>query len=251
MSAISEALSIQHFDCARGSTVERSFLEAVATGLGFDGSRRSFRTKDDLLIGLITCVSDVDGVALLSEGETVTNDALRAILDGIKTGGHARVSLTKGAPAARIAAAEFDEDGDPAVFDPLNLSDERKRELRGIVVREGQRAFRQLLLNAYDRRCPITGCDAEEALEAAHITPYKGRSTNRASNGILLRADLHRLWDRGLLAVHESTYRVLVSPRLVTTDYSLYGGNRMTLPVSAGQQPSSVALEQQRKWAEL
>lgn len=251
MNAVSEALQIDHFDCARGSTVERTFLEAVAAGLGLDGTHRSFQKKDDLLAGLIRHVSDADPTPLLSEGETVTNAALRVILDGIKERGLAHVSLTNGAAAARVAAAEYDEDGDADVFDPLNLSDERKRELRGIVVREGQGAFRQLLLNAYDRRCAITGCDAVEALEAAHITPYKGRSTNRAANGILLRADLHRLWDHGLVAVHESTHEILVSPRLVTTDYAFYGGNRIRLPVKAGQQPSSVALEQQRTWAGL
>ena len=252
MSAISDTLDIQHFTCARGSTVERAFLETVADALGVDGSRQRFGSKDLLLFGLIELVSDEDPRRYGSVGGTITNDALRALLEGIKNRGYSRVSLTEGAAAARIAAALFDEDSDPAVFDPLELSDERKRSLRQVVVREGQHSFRNLLLNAYGHRCAVTGCDVRETLEAAHIRPYKGPKTNQAANGILLRADLHRLWDYGLMAVHESSHQVLFDARLVDTDYALtLGGKKIRLPRDVSQQPSSAALEQQRVWAEL
>jgi len=252
MSAISDALQIQHFSCSRGSTVERPFLEAVAEALGLDGSRRMFSSKDELLYGLIETVSDEDPADYWSNGGTVTNDALRVILEGIKAQGYARVSLTDGGAAARIAAALFDEISDPAVFDPLTLSDERKRSLREVVIREGQGSFRNLIFNAYGGKCAITGCDVPETLEAAHIRPYKGPKTNQASNGILLRADLHRLWDTGLLALHESSHQVLFASRLVATDYALtLAGRTIRRPEKASQLPSSVALEQQRRWAGL
>lgn len=252
MSAISDALGIEHYTCARGSTVERPFLEAVATSLGLDGSRRVYSNKDELLYGLIETVSDEDPESYWSNGGTITNDALRVILEGIKEHGYARVSLTDGGAAARIAVALFDESSDESVFDPLELSDERKRSLREVVVREGQGSFRNLIFNAYEGKCAITGCDVPETLEAAHIRPYKGPKTNQASNGILLRADLHRLWDTGLLAVHESSHQVLVASRLVATDYALtLAGRTIRKPEKSSQLPSSVALEQQRKWAGL
>jgi hypothetical protein len=252
MSAISDALQIDHFKCAKGSSVERPFLEAVAAGLGFDGTPRQFRNKDLLLAAIIEQATGSRPSQVELDGGTVTNDALRTVLQGIQANGFARVSLTDGGAAVRIATALFDENSDPAVFDPLNLSDERKRSLRQVVIREGQGSFRNLIFNAYGGRCALTGCDVPEALEAAHIRPYKGPRTNHAANGILLRADLHRLWDTGLLAVHESSHRVLFASRLVATDYALtLGGNEMRLPQKASQQPSSVALELQRTWAGL
>ncbi len=49
------------------------------------------------------------------------------------------------------------------------------------------------LLKAYSGRCAVTGCDAEPALEAAHLRPYKGPESNTAANGLLLRSDIHTL----------------------------------------------------------
>jgi putative restriction endonuclease len=75
--------------------------------------------------------------------------------------------------------------------------DMRDWALRCIAARRGQAAFRAALIDAYGGRCSITGCDAVEALEAAHISPYKGDHTNDVTNGLLLRADLHTLFDLG------------------------------------------------------
>lgn len=249
MSAISDALQIEHFACSRGSTVQKDFLVAVTDALKIDRPARA--TKDDLLRSLIQVLSGTDAAEYLSGGETVTNAALKVILEGIRQGGHARISLTDGGAAARIAAALYDEDSDISVFDPLELSDERKRSLRMVVVREGRGSFRNIVFNAYGGRCAITGYNVPEALEAAHIRPYTGPKTNQASNGILLRSDLHRLWDAGLLAVHESSHQVILAKHLVATEYSFLAGKTITLPDRPGQCPSSLCLEQQRRWAGL
>lgn len=250
MSAISDALGVDHFSCARGATVERPFLEAVARGLGFDGNRRNFRNKDLLLAAILERATGTWPEVVDLNGGTVTDEALRAILEGIRHNGLARVSLTDGPAAVRVAAALFDEDGDPSVFDPLQLSDERKRSLREVVVRGGQASFRNRVLSAYEGRCAITGCDVQEVLEAAHIRPYSGPKSNDVSNGILLRVDLHRLWDRGLMAVHESGRRVLFAPSLQGTDYARTT-RRLRIPRAREQWPSPRALEQQRVWAGL
>ena len=81
--------------------------------------------------------------------------------------------------------------------------DGRERAIGAIVRRRGQPAFRRALLEAYHERCAVTGCDAPEALEAAHVVPYRGVATNHPANGLLLRADLHALFDLGLIAVDE------------------------------------------------
>jgi putative restriction endonuclease len=80
--------------------------------------------------------------------------------------------------------------------------------------RVGQRAFKALVLEAYQRRCAVTGARITPALDAAHIRPVAEEGENRVSNGLLLRADVHKLFDRGYLGVHPRTLTLQVSPRL-------------------------------------
>ncbi|MBD2054613.1 hypothetical protein H6F88_00965 [Oculatella sp. FACHB-28] len=63
------------------------------------------------------------------------------------------------------------------------LEDAKERVLASIVRRQGQSQFRQELITAYKGKCAISGCDVEQALEAAHIIPYNGIQTNNTSNG--------------------------------------------------------------------
>ena len=67
--------------------------------------------------------------------------------------------------------------------------------------RLGQGAFRVLVTDAYQRRCAVTGEKTLPVLEAAHIKPYSQRGPHRISNGILLRSDLHKLFDLGYVTV--------------------------------------------------
>ena len=90
-------------------------------------------------------------------------------------------------------------------FDPGNVLDARERIKTTITQRRGQRGFRDALIAAYGGKCPITGISTLHILEAAHIFPYLGSSTNVTSNGLLLRADIHTLFDCRLLAVHPRT----------------------------------------------
>jgi putative restriction endonuclease len=67
--------------------------------------------------------------------------------------------------------------------------------------RLGQGAFRVLVTDAYQRRCAVTGEKTLPVLEAAHIKPYSLEGPHRIQNGILLRSDLHKLFDLGYLTV--------------------------------------------------
>lgn len=77
--------------------------------------------------------------------------------------------------------------------------------------RLGQSSFRLLVTEAYHRRCAITGENTLEVLEAAHIVPFSSEGSHEVNNGLLLRADFHRLYDVGLVSVTPE-YRVKVSP---------------------------------------
>jgi putative restriction endonuclease len=79
--------------------------------------------------------------------------------------------------------------------------------------RLGQGAFRVLVTDAYERRCAVTGEKTLPVLEAAHIKPYALDGPHRVSNGILLRSDLHKLFDLGYVTVTPDL-RLHVSPRL-------------------------------------
>ena len=79
--------------------------------------------------------------------------------------------------------------------------------------RLGQGAFRVLVTDAYFRRCAITGERTLPVLEAAHIKPYAESGPHLTSNGLLLRSDLHILFDDGYVTVTEDL-RVEVSKRI-------------------------------------
>jgi putative restriction endonuclease len=79
--------------------------------------------------------------------------------------------------------------------------------------RLGQRSFQAVVLDAYHRRCTITGTHIPPVLQAAHIRPVAAGGEHRLDNGLLLRSDVHTLFDRGYLGV-DTRYRLLVSPRL-------------------------------------
>jgi predicted restriction endonuclease len=131
-------------------------------------------------------------------------------------------------------------------FEPLSLKDDRERSIASIVRRRGQPEFRQKLLRAYGNKCAVSGCDAVEALEAAHIIPYQGVDTNHLSNGLILRGDLHTLFDLGLLTVDADALTVVLSQALKQTSYRELHGKPISVPESAAARPSSEALKQHR-----
>lgn len=123
-------------------------------------------------------------------------------------------------------------------FNPTNLEDGRKKIERMVTQRQGQPAFRNALLAAYNNRCAITGCTIDDVLEAAHISPYLGKHTNHVTNGLLLRADVHTLFDRGLIKIHRD-YRVTAQDD-VKAIYELPAS--ITVPKNVNCRPDKKAL---------
>lgn len=103
------------------------------------------------------------------------------------------------------------------------------RILAAIWTRRGQSDFRSSLLVAYESRCAVTGCDAIEALEAAHIIPFSQDQNYAVSNGILMRADIHTLFDLFLMSIDPSTGILRMAPSLVSA-YGKFEGQQVALP---------------------
>lgn len=140
------------------------------------------------------------------------------------------------------ARAEDDQDSsDPEA--PKDDHDARLRVMRQIVARRGQSAFRESLLDAYGGRCAITGCDAAAALEGAHLHPYRGPHSNTVANGLLLRADVHTLFDLRLLAPDPETRKITLSKLLAGTQYASFAGIHLAEPVPASHRPTRETLQ--------
>lgn len=95
--------------------------------------------------------------------------------------------------------AEYEDLAEPGL--PITLEDHRERVTAEIVVRRGNKSFRDKALKNFGGRCAISGWKVEAVLEAAHIVPHLGYHTDLADNALLLRADLHTLFDLELLRV--------------------------------------------------
>src|SRR2546422_1170094 len=107
--------------------------------------------------------------------------------------------------------------------------------------RLGQASFRVLVTDAYNRRCAVTGGKALPVLVAAHIRPYSEGGDHQVDNGLLLRSDLHTLFDRGYITV-TAEFKVAVSTRLRTDfdngkEYFNWDGKPIALPQEPTNRP--------------
>jgi putative restriction endonuclease len=112
--------------------------------------------------------------------------------------------------------------------------------------RAGQGAFRIMVLDAYGRRCCVTGERTLPVIEAAHIQPYVTPASNHVQNGLALREDVHTLFDDGYVAVDEK-YRFVVSSRLREDfengrEYYRFEGKQILLPGQENLAPSKEAI---------
>jgi len=113
-----------------------------------------------------------------------------------------------------------------------------------IIPRVGQGAFRVLVTEAYHRRCAISGEKTLPVLEAAHIKPYSQDGIHNTSNGLLLRKDLHTLFDRGYITVTEDLH-IEVSKRIKEDYgngkeyYAFQGKELIVMPDKVQEKPST------------
>ncbi|MBN5086736.1 HNH endonuclease [Stenotrophomonas maltophilia] len=124
---------------------------------------------------------------LRTPAQMMKNDAIQALKGALEESG-------------RLSSSSL-----PASLPPPEGKIDGKRVEQVLrVIRDGQADFRKRLIEHYGTVCMVTGTSHAAVIDAAHITPYNGTSTNALSNGLLLRKDIHALFDAGLLLVSPS-----------------------------------------------
>lgn len=135
-----------------------------------------------------------------------------------------------------------------AEFSGAPASDDEKVRYALRRERIGQQRFRNQLFDAYTGRCAVSGCNVDEALEAAHIENYSGPKSQVVSNGILLRRDLHSLFDAHLISFElvRGDYQLCESYLLQHTDYATFAGSVLREPDEHRFRPNARFLEAHR-----
>lgn len=108
--------------------------------------------------------------------------------------------------------------------DPLPTGDGPLKAMAEVTLRPFQTQFREALRRRYGDACQITGCTVMAVVQACHLVPVSAKGTDEAENGLLLRVDLHVLFDANLIAVEPDTLVVHVAPELARTEYAQYQG---------------------------
>lgn len=171
---------------------------------------------------------------------------LTALTDGLVAATPAISPLLRG-ELAHPYLTPYDGDGgegenvtvEEGTYAPSGI-DTREQVERSIKMRRGQRRFRLSLLKTYSA-CMVSGCVLVDLLEAAHIQPYRGERDNHDENGLLLRADLHTLFDLDLLGIEPLGLTVHLHPSARAAGYAAFEGVMLRRHGAVG--PSRPALE--------
>jgi len=121
----------------------------------------------------------------------------------------------------------------PSVFDGVKSKRRRTQPtgqevIEHIAGRRGQTEFRKALLDKYGK-CLVTGCDIADVLEAAHIEPYADGGDPTVQNGLLLRSDIHTLFDLDLLGINPDGFTVELNPACDHEPYCTYSSRKLAL----------------------
>jgi putative restriction endonuclease len=138
--------------------------------------------------------------------------------------------------ARQILTSPVDQAGDPRYGEPIT-----------VLPRLGQGSFRLIVTDSYNRRCAFTNSPVLHVLEAAQIKPYGLGGTHVPNNGLLIRQDLHTLFDRGYLTV-EPDHHIVVSSRIKQEfnngrEYYALHGTEIRVPQLTDRRPSAEFLQ--------
>ena len=98
-------------------------------------------------------------------------------------------------------------------------------------------------MKIYLGSCAVTQEKISSVLQAAHICQYKGSKSNHLQNGIILRSDIHLLFDNYLITIDSENYAVVLSTSLWGSNYSTLAGKKILLPADPRYMPSKKALK--------
>jgi hypothetical protein len=219
------------------------FLIADALGTGVDDPREWVSSGDTVEVKWHEAV----GAACLVPYRPTKNRHMRELLEklGLVWNDDRHTSSNTPSQGGGNLKREAYLDLYLAILDHLEPEDEAATDswqVRAIRARRGQAQFRDALMLAYDRTCAVSGSTARVVLEAAHIEPFATGGKPVAANGLLLRADIHTLFDLGLLRVRPDL-TVEVDKQLYGTEYESLEGKLVRAPVDLKATPSITAIE--------
>lgn len=134
----------------------------------------------------------------------------------------------------RLADDEADDD------DGSDLLDPRERQLTAVRIRRGRRPLREDLFRRYGARCMISGCKVAALLEAVQIQQTSDAKFKNPTNGLILRSDLHTLFDLNLVGIDPDRLTVAIHPSLADTEYQKFVD--VPLLLGKGRAPNQRAL---------
>ncbi|WP_417492612.1 DUF4357 domain-containing protein [Maricaulis sp.] len=151
------------------------------------------------------------------------------------------------AAALPVAGTALDSDPGPLNFDLSKKPGEGLKQSSRRTIREGASAFRAKMIVQWRGKCAVTGTSEIDALDAAHIYPYCDADTNHPRNGLLLRADIHRLFDRHMIAFEYAGAALVcrVSERLTDDGYRSLAGAEIDLPADKRRHPHPALIDHQ------
>lgn len=207
---------------------------------------QSVRSLDAGCLGFLANREPPEIVLLLDEGGFIRAvEPAPVLIERYRMLGEDRlrqsVSRTEQQPQEQ-SQLERDE---PLGFDPAAPVDERLKKESVVAIREGAREFRKAIWGQW-KRCIVSDCSVAEALEAAHLHRYGGAHTNHLQNGIMLRADIHRLFDRHLISLcYEGPDLVVsVSQSLEGSEYQSFDQKRLFKDDLPERRPHPVVVQQ-------
>jgi HNH endonuclease len=136
--------------------------------------------------------------------------------------------------------------GEKATAETLPTGDGPLRAMAEVTLRPYQTQFREALRRRYGDACQITCCSVMAVVQACHLVPVSAKGTDESENGLLLKVDLHVLFDANLIAIHPDTLTVHIAPGLAQTEYAQYQGCALRV----GQAPPNRAALSER-WAKF
>ena len=119
--------------------------------------------------------------------------------------------------------------------------DDRRTVQRAIRARQNQGGFREHLMTWHLGKCQVTDCNVNQLLDACHVHAYRSPRDDNIHNGLLLRTDVHTLFDLGLLWIEARSLRVRVAPEVRDPAYRRLDGRRLRIDRIP---PSAAALDQ-------
>lgn len=109
--------------------------------------------------------------------------------------------------------------------------------------RKGQKKFRDKLLSLYESQCAVSRCNVHQVLHACHIYSHSVCGINLSTNGLILRSDIHDLFDQNLIAIHPVDLTINLNISLFQTEYYKYHG-KILKSRNDNKKPSQEALQQ-------